>query len=529
TLADLARDTFTALRDGTPLSSRGDVDSAPRSVVVSWTNGAAPAISVLDSGSGVAGAIASAIDRLRPSVQPDLTWGVAIDVITRVEPIEPGTAVRLGTGDGLAFGDGELVLLPAQLTARGWIGPGRVFAPPALDRTYSRPTHRFSSVTAVSSGGNGIPFENGHPATDVGIRSTPEILNESLDRATAYLSSIVDEVGRFIYHVDTATGQMEPSYNLARHAGTLEQLLQLHARNPSDRTRIASERALALLLEQRITVSTSAGQRLEVVAEDGQIRLSAVALAILACLRAAEVLELREALDAARDMASYLVSLQHEDGRYEPHVATVGGVALPGVSPYAPGEADLALIRLHAATREPRWRDAALRNIDYLIRVRDADDAEPPHDHWLMYAIDALYSDPDSGSVPPPHLQKAEQIALSIIESQIREPGLESGGWPAPGGVRTAPVATRAEALFAGHRLFAAMGLADLAKATSDAGRRAVEYLLRVQIRPETAIHRRVPRSFVGGFPSSLDADDVRIDFVQHAAAAIQALQHTLP
>ncbi|MEM7261454.1 MAG: hypothetical protein AAF488_05640, partial [Planctomycetota bacterium] len=72
--------------------------------------------------------------------------------------------------------------------------------------------------------------------------------------------------------------------------------------------------------------------------------------------------------------------------------------------------------------------------------------------------------------------------------------------------------------------LFRRAGEEEFARRAIAGAERAAGFLIRCQIQPEASFHLRVPRSFTGGFRARLDWDEVRIDFVQHAAAAIEAL-----
>ncbi len=527
-LTDLTTAAFRAFRKNTDLQLTAPIsDDARRLVIVSWTNGAGPAASAPGLGRGVTEATQNAIQALRPDTKAELTWGVSIDVVEAIDPIADVKALRLDRlADGLIFEHRNQLLLSGQLRARALISPSGRYTPPALDRVLSRPSHRFVTTTCASNGFGVVFRKHGRPLL-IDDDLSDERLTAAIGHSERYLRSIVDEDGKFLYQLDVATGRLDSDYNLARHAGTIHALIDLYRQSKSSESLMALDKAITFLLTHYRKIEFEIPQFMGgvdpmVIADGGQIRLAAVALSLLALTHFADVASDPAHLESAKTLGAFIRHLQKSDGRYEPHNSTLArGVDLGSKSPYAPGEADFALCRLHDVTADPVWLDTAEANIRYLIETRDALIDQQPHDHWMLYALDRL----DDKRPHRRNVTKAKLLVASILAAQDLRPesGAEMGAWRSNNVARLTPAATRAEGLLAAARLFKRRGETEWASKAAEGAKQTVAYLLRAQIIPETSHHLRVPHSFVGGFPASLDRDEVRIDFVQHAIAAILA------
>jgi len=168
----------------------------------------------------------------------------------------------------------------------------------------------------------------------------------------------------------------------------------------------------------RTPARTGAAGFAAVVSPDEEAKLGGAALALLA------LVELHEAggggvLDGSAwdgqlpRLARFLLFQQGEDGRFASKYFYGEPDPEPFESIYYPGEAILALMRLHQLDREPRWLAAARRGADWLIDVRDAGKStrDLPHDHWLLMALEELHDETGDER----YLEHAERIAGAIV------------------------------------------------------------------------------------------------------------------
>jgi hypothetical protein len=229
-------------------------------------------------------------------------------------------------------------------------------------------------------------------------------------------------------------------------------------------------------------------------------------------------------LAGAARLARFLVHQQGPDGRFESKYFYGEPDDEHFESIYYPGEAILALARLHRLDGDPDWLAAARRGTDYLIDGRDAGKAtaDLPHDHWLLMGLAEL----DELTGDPRYAAHGARIAEAIVAAQrtgSRHPDWIGSFYDPP---RTTPTATRAGALVA-------MEL--LARRSGRDRRPIVEALLRMaafqrrcQLTAVNALYLPRPDRAFGGFRRSLTDWEVRIDYVQHSVSSLLGLREIL-
>ena len=568
-------------------------DRAPRIVFLAAGDGATETPVCLGRGFGILAAVADAARQAREAGAGGgpVRWG-RLDVVGAATAIPPEervtTRLRLRhRTEGIAFeGTSAVALSPGELVGRrlidasGMLGWTRVLAylrwrQPAAVATQLRPAYRFTTVAAAADGARVVTLEDGLPPVHP---EDPAALLEAARLGGRYLATSLGEDGRFTYRYQADTGTVPRGYNIVRHAGTVYALLELYEATHDAPTLAAAERALGFLLRQirRVkpvkpaeprnaaapgtpaaparapgnarpgvsegpsgTQVPSAG-----LVEDGEIKLGGNALAVVALAKHAAVTGSREHESIAVALGDWMLAAQDQDGRFAVHQQTYpGGRRVGFESQYYPGEAILALVRLHIllpAQDSRPWLDAAERGARWLITVRDGDlpDGALPHDHWLLYALNELQRlRPD-----PIFLTHARRLARAIVASQHRTPAVAGwrGGYYEP--PRTTPTATRSEGLAAAYALLRdsaasrrseAAGAPDAALAAEagailEAVRLGVGFQLRTQIVAPTAINLPRPDRALGGFHNTLDDYEVRIDYVQHNISSLLALARIL-
>ncbi|MCG8587186.1 MAG: hypothetical protein MI757_20970, partial [Pirellulales bacterium] len=224
----------------------------------------------------------------------------------------------------------------------------------------------------------------------------------------------------------------------------------------------------------------------------------------------------------AQKLARYIALQQRENGEFLSQRWQRTGNPRDFVSIYYPGEALLALVRLHSIDGNPEWLDVAQRGARYLIEDRDKGlpTAKLPHDHWLLYALDELYRYRPEKI----YLTHARRIVESMYLKQRRElsPPDHLGTFYNP--PRTTPTATRAEGMIAAYKMFDSFGTPAEAQRVLEMAHLATNFQLLTQFRPESVMLVDDPPRGLGAFHQGLTHFEIRNDYVQHNISALLEL-----
>jgi hypothetical protein len=517
-------------------------DQSPRIAFLSASDGRTTARVVAGSGLGVLAAVQDA--RARATPVPKARW-FKLDLVAGVTPLDAvslARPIRLEAGlQGLALQrESGVALLPEELLAQDLIdGSQRLrsdkiaaylqkrpragavnLKPGAEQKIYLFSTQSFF-VDATTW--QVLRLYRGHPLYQELSRRQ---LLEAARLGGSYLVAALDSSGRFHYQYRADTGVVLDKYNILRHAGTIYALLELYEVTRQPELLKAAERAIGYLLRQ-VQPMTLGGRQVSCVVEKGYAKLGGNALAVVALAKHAALSGSQAHLETIRSLTEWILANQQADGRFAGHKqAYPSGRDTGFVSGYYPGEALLALLRADAVAPHQPWVDAAARGALWLIQQRDGQlsDAQLSHDHWLLYALNELYRlRPDEI-----FLRHAMRLANVIQASQLREAPFSDwiGGYYTP--PRTAPTATRSEALAAAYSLARDFQQQDGLQPILEALRLGNQFQLRTQLVAPTVMHLPDPARALGGFRDSLTDFDVRIDYVQHNLSSLLALYKIL-
>lgn len=340
-----------------------------------------------------------------------------------------------------------------------------------------------------------------------------------------YLVAHTNTDGSFVYQYNPVTGKTSSSYNILRHAGTAYSLLELYEATNKKKYLETAERAL-VFLTNHITACPNTTDAL-CVEEDGEIKLGGNALAVLAFTKYISVTPdpKSEYLSLAQSLAKFLTGVQTPDGEFSVHkIFAENGEDSGFESQYYPGEALFALTRLYAVDGDAQWIESAHRGARWLIEIRDkgVPTQQLNHDHWLLYALNELYADQPEDL----YVQHAQRITEAILAAQHSGRSGDqkewNGGFYTP--PRSTPTATRTEGLGAAYHIFKKNGDSAYAETVRRAMENAIEFQLKTQFTVQKLRELNAERAGLGGFHESLDAYDVRIDYVQHNISALLAL-----
>jgi hypothetical protein len=353
---------------------------------------------------------------------------------------------------------------------------------------------------------------------------TRETLMDTALAAARYLARGVDAQGRYRFLVDGATNQTLPGYDWPRHAGATYFLAQAAGRSHDPDLGEALARAASLLRVQKASCGS-----LQCIADAPMADLGSSALATLAFAEMAlDDLDPSYRSDVA-DLAAFLRSQQRADGEFMHRFDRTASRPVDVQLPYYSGEAALALSRAHRLLGDPRDLDAAVRGRTHLAGPAWSFFGSHYYfgeEHWTCEAMADLW---DRSPAPA-----ALDFCLRWLgfwrraQHGAADTPYDGDGAYGVGPVQVpplTPVASRCEAGLATLAVARRAGIAqDVLMPLETQMEGSIALLLRQQMRASSP--QRVglvsdPVAVDGAFPVSEVDWTLRVDFAQHAGAAI--------
>lgn len=365
-----------------------------------------------------------------------------------------------------------------------------------------------------------------------------ELTQARLDRGRALAENHIAKAqlrsGRFRYLLDPFTGEQETrSWNLPRQAGTTLVMCE-RGRDPR-RVRRVAKRSLAFMAEHARPIRDLTPLVRRARSSEAQLGATALpAIAFFAC---------REHVGDVHDellggLTRFLLAMQREDGSFYPAYETVDDAVIDGPEPmYAGGQAIFALsLAQELALEQPEIAEAAgLPSAEVLHEAVERAmnfytgpywDTFPRDFFWLEENWHCLAARASLGH----HRNAAyEQFCVDYMSYKARVVLDESSrvdrefhGSYAFGNILT-PVNTPAAGF--GEGLAAAMAIRHARGEDLEAERaqmrEVIAFLLRMQWNEDSCFACTPSRAVTGGFSESMSAPEIRIDFTQHAWAAL--------
>jgi hypothetical protein len=251
--------------------------------------------------------------------------------------------------------------------------------------------------------------------------------------------------------------------------------------------------------------------------------LGSTALAVVALAEYQRATDDTRYLPTATKLAAFLMWMQRPDGsfrhRYDPMTKQPDDEAM---DLYYSGEAALALTRMYAVTKDPRYAAAAERALDWLVDWYDffLGGFLYGEEHWTCIAAEAIWP-----TVAKPKYRdfchgygaflRATQAAPGDLPDEDDVAGAY-GVTPFLMPYNT-PAGSRTEAMVSAYLLGKHHDTPD--DDVRAQIRAALAYVVGQQIRPDNDFD--VVGSGLGGMPGSPIDRNVRIDFVQHTCSAM--------
>ncbi len=338
--------------------------------------------------------------------------------------------------------------------------------------------------------------------------------------AAHYLVRGITADGHFRYLVDAATNEDKPGYDWPRHSGTTLFVGQAG--------RVFGDRSLQIGALQGAQLLRSALQPCGThtcIGDGPTFEIGTVALAAMAFAEiTASGLDPSYRSQVAA-LADTLLAQQRPDGDFK-HQITADGTPIDVQFLYFSGEAALALARAHALLGDERYLDGAKKALDRLVGSAWSffgDRYYFGEEHWTCQTMGELW---DRAPNPEALDFCLRWLAYGRAQQQHEGDSLYDGDGAYQFGTivtpRLTPAASRCEAGVATLSAAEKAGVdgAEIARLREQL-RRSFALLLRHQLPGNNAHLMTSPASVTGAIPGS-DVDwALRIDYAQHAGAAM--------
>jgi len=348
-------------------------------------------------------------------------------------------------------------------------------------------------------------------------------IKKSITLAGSYLSKAVYPSGRFDYSYYADANRSMKDYSLLRHAGTIFSMAEYYGVFKDNTILPAIKRAMSYMM--KFFVPSIEDENTLCLLERGSIKLGGNGLAALAIAKYAEVTNDFSYIPAMQKACNWILQKMNSDGSFPGHIQFYPkGNYKNMVSEYYPGEAIYGLMLANKIAPDERWVDAAYKIAKWLINVRDGNKTvqELQHDHWLLYGLNELHrAKPD-----PQFIEHVAKICNAIMNKQnLTVKYLDYFGSFYAGDPRSTPAATRCEGLLAAYRLIKDYSDNDqLALSILECAKRTIGFQLRTQYTELTTMYLADKERACGGFRSSINTHEIRIDYVQHNLSSLLAM-----
>lgn len=352
------------------------------------------------------------------------------------------------------------------------------------------------------------------------------VLRQAAERGADYVLRQLRDDGKFyyIYYPLQDRHYAGGAYNLPRHAGTTWFLSLSYAHLKHKRYKNAAERAIQYLSAHAVPPACQKGS-FACVGSNAYADLGSAGLTLVAIIEYMEATGDRQFERLARRLGEFILFMQKDDGnfchQYYPHRKKKN---CDSVLLYYSGEATLGLARLAKFTKDDaRYKEPLKRALDFLVDKKYQFFLGKffiSEDHWTCIAAEAAYPMVQDLS----YLDFCIEFAKLNRRAQIRKEDELGDLWGAfnitpffmP---HNTPVGSRSEANVGTYLLSKHMKRPN--ELTLITIKSAMRYLVDQQIDPRRTYLLPNPNAASGGITQTPMRASIRIDYVQHSAAAM--------
>ncbi|NLH47735.1 MAG: hypothetical protein GX444_03920 [Myxococcales bacterium] len=382
------------------------------------------------------------------------------------------------------------------------------------------PLYRFTSLSILQHRPDFVPLFVMRDAPLIKKFGAREIGRAAIDSGR-YLNKTFDfsqQRFRYVFNPLTLDKGGFLDYDTVHHAGTVYSLFKLYKASRKDDLVDVCQASFDFLtkhIEPPLLEPELLGVKRWQVEQ-----LGAAAFTLLAVTELPDRLLKKTGVDRINRLARFLVEMQEEDGRFYDFYwqRLIGYMPRKAIKGFA-GEALLALARYYKINPNVEWLHAArLAAKQQMALFAKTGVADP----WTIQGLAELFDvDPD-----PQVASSCLAMADTLLKNQWGNPAYKNpvypdyyGGFASAYPPRTSTAALQVEALLAAHWL--AYKLQKDTKPYADAILAATHFVLQNQYRRDNTYYVNRPEETRGAFRGGLIDPEIRIDYNQHAIAAL--------
>lgn len=371
---------------------------------------------------------------------------------------------------------------------------------------------------AAGGGGRGIELYRG--VVKLPFSFTEQTLVDAAVAAGDHLLRFLNaEEGRFGYLYYADRDEWDPGYNIVRHAGAVWGLFRLY--NVTGEKRFLDGGLAAFAYLEKSFVTPEEDPDIFLIQEGNVAALGTMALAAMATVEMPAEHMTPERKKAQEKLGMAVIRMMAEDGQFYAYYQQVKTGRVPDPQPiYFPGEATLALVNLYEKTKDERWLTAAKKAAD---RQVEAFNKSGTPDNWEIQVMSRLYRITRDDRYRDAGIRMANyNVEHQYDPARAAEKFKDYyGGFDNARPPRATPAASRTEAMDEAYELAVAAGDAAAEKRFGDAVIWASWFIMNNQFNAANSYFLPAPEKALGGVRGGLTANDIRIDYDQHAIMAL--------
>ena len=338
-------------------------------------------------------------------------------------------------------------------------------------------------------------------------RVNAEVVKSVIMNASAYLYSLLQPDGKFVYGYFPIFDTVIGGYNIVRHTSTIWSLINRYRMTNDDAFVPKLNSAIDYLLTTAIEYKAP-DIAYVVEKESGEVKLGGNGIAAVLLTEYMDVFNTDKYINLVRHLANGILELQDPVKGTFCHVLNYPDFSLKEEfrTVYYEGEATFALTRAYTFTRDERYLEGARLSVENFI----AKDYTRYRDHWVAYSLNEITK----------YLAEPRYYEFALRNVKVNLKGIY---------MRTTTYHTYLEMLMASWQTYerllkTGIELAYLkefdARYFAETIYKRAFHMLNGYFYPETAMYMKSPNKIVNSFLVRHHNFRVRIDDVQHFIGA---------
>ncbi len=232
-----------------------------------------------------------------------------------------------------------------------------------------------------------------------------------------YMLKQIKPDGTFVYSVNIQSGEVDKSYNFARHCGSIWSLLSAY-RDSNILSRGIDLKKIDTALDYILNncLKYQNPDQAFIIYSKKSNKIASTALAILSLIERYQIDQNQKYLEMAKALASGLISLQDETGDYCHALSSDLKFLAKNLSEIYDGEINFALLSMYQLTKDDKYLSTTRKSMQSLKNKNALDTSS----QWLAYVYLELFNSPDNAEYITDFLQNISKYTTKIAKN----PGL---------------------------------------------------------------------------------------------------------